>query len=408
MSSYNCPILNKSLEDIEIYSSKKISLQAKNIPEVVNLSFGEPQFGPPVYLLQHIEKEDLTIDSFLNAVKRYEQARGCIELRKAIAIWYKRKYQIDINPETEVMITHGGIEAIVLAILCTSEIGDKILITDPTYMLYQRTLKALGRKVGLFVRKPGIYEYKDMLAILDPWDVAEQPKAFIINSPENPSGYVVDQSEWKLIGKYATEKNLWIIHDEVYDTMDFGRKHIPCFAIDELRERSILINSCSKKFGIPGLRIGWMIANKKVIDLASKLHDYLYLGVNIQYEKIATRLLNDNKIDSWLSNISSDLGDKVNKALIQLGEKEGFTWSRTPLGAMFLFPNVKGLYNKMPAHYKKPNQYVGSAVAEYLLKEKKVAVVPGSVYGLQSAEHIRLVLCTSNQDFELAINRLKS
>ena len=93
MSSYNCPILNKSLEDIEIYSSKKISLQAKNIPEVVNLSFGEPQFGPPVYLLQHIEKEDLTIDSFLNAVKSYEQARGCIELRKAIGELFRQSYK---------------------------------------------------------------------------------------------------------------------------------------------------------------------------------------------------------------------------------------------------------------------------------------------------------------------------
>lgn len=409
ISTYNnYPNLNKTLEEIEVYSSKEISLRAKNTNEVVNLSFGEPQFGPPEYLLQNIEKEDLTIDNFLNAVKRYENAKGCSELRKAIALWYKRKYKLDIDSETEIMVTHGGVEAIALSILCTTEINDIISVTDPAYMLYSRALKALGRKASFFVRTPGTYEYKDAFVRLAFQDVLQQSKAIIINSPENPSGYVVDQSEWILIGKYATKKNLWIIHDEVYDTMDFGRKHIPCFSIDELRERSILINSCSKKFGIPGLRIGWMIANKKVIDLASKIHDYLYLGINILHERIATRLLSDDGIDIWLSDISLQLQGRVNKALLQLREEEGFNWLRTPLGGMFLFPNIKGLYDMMPKYYKKTDLSISNAVTDYLFKEKRIAVVPGSVYGIQSSDYIRLVLCTPNQDFELAINRLKN
>jgi aminotransferase len=279
--------LNKTLLNLDVYASKAISLQAKNNPDIVNLSFGEPVFGPPDYSLNDIATQDLNLESFLNSAKRYEESRGSFELRQVIANWYKRRYDLDVDPETEIMITHGGVEAITLAILSTSEIGDVIAITDPSYMLYQRTIMALGRQPGSIQRPRGGYEYQAMFDLSNSeGSPLTKAKALIINSPENPSGYVVDQSEWDLIRDYAHKKGLWVIHDEVYDTMAYKRKHGHIRMGSTLSDRTILINSFSKKFGIPGLRIGWMVAHKKVIELASKVHDYLYLGVNIQYEKI--------------------------------------------------------------------------------------------------------------------------
>lgn len=402
------PKMNPILLNMEVYPSKAIALQAKKDPSIVNLSFGEPAFGPPDYLLENITSEELTIPNFLDAVKRYESSRGSLELRKAISVWYQKRYGLVVNPETEIMITHGGVEAITLAILSISEVGDSISITDPSYMLYKRTILALGRKPDTLSRPMEHYEYKNIFDNAGVEFDLGKSKAIIINSPENPSGYVLDKSEWELIGDYAKKTGLWIIHDEVYDTMAFERKHIPCKLQPKLSDSSILINSFSKKFGIPGLRIGWMIANEKMINLASKVHDYLYLGVNIQYEKIATRLLSDERSDRWLSNVANEIQQRAVIAMEALGEKEGFRWPRKPLGAMFLFPNVCGLYESMPDFYKIAGIPIGDAVARYLIEEKKVAVVPGSVYGPTSSEHVRLVLCTTEKEFDLAIQRLKA
>jgi aspartate/methionine/tyrosine aminotransferase len=401
--------LNNTLLDLDVYTSKAISLQAKNDPEIVNLSFGEPEFGPPNYLEEDILINDLSIASFLDSVKRYESSRGSLELRKAISLWYKRRYGWSINPETEIMITHGGVEAITLAILCTTEVGDIVSITDPSYMLYKRSILALGREHNYLARPIGEYEYKNIFnESSDTQYQLGKSKAIIINSPENPSGYVLDKKEWELIGDYSNKMGLWVIHDEVYDTMAFERQHIPCGMISSLSENFILINSFSKKFGIPGLRIGWIVSNKEIIDLASKIHDYLYLGVNILCEKIATRLISDLRNDKWLSDISKNLQQRMSRSLLTLCEEKGFTWTRKPFGGMFLFPNVSSLYKKIPQVYKLEGITIGNAVSEYLLKEKKVAVVPGSVYGIQGNEHVRLVLCTEENKFNLAIDRLSS
>ncbi|WP_425361200.1 aminotransferase class I/II-fold pyridoxal phosphate-dependent enzyme [Candidatus Tisiphia endosymbiont of Stenodema calcarata] len=142
------------------------------------------------------------------------------------------------------------------------------------------------------------------------------------------------------MGDYLKKTNSWLVHDEVYDTMDYGRSHIPARAIHSLSKRYILINSFFKKFGLLGLRIGWMIANEEVINLATKAHNYLYLRVNIQYEKIAKRLISDTGANEWLIKNSELIHLRAENAITTLGVKNGFSWDRKPHGAMFLFPNV--------------------------------------------------------------------
>ena len=196
-------------------------------------------------------------------------------------------------------------EAIALAILCTSDPGEQILITDPTYMLYAHSIRTLARKAIPLPRTPGT-EYLGMLAHLEGAGGPEPSgaRALILNSPENPTGYVVDAEEWQALAVFAESRNLWIVHDEVYDSMAFARPHVPARCIDGLADRAILVNSFSKKFGIPGLRIGWLCAKPELISLAAKLHDYLYLGVNVLFEHIAVTILTDPSSKS--SNPGSD------------------------------------------------------------------------------------------------------
>jgi len=169
-----------------------------------------------------------------------------------------------------------------------------------------------------------------------------------------------------------------------------------------------LVNSFSKKFGVPGLRIGWMCASPRIIELASKLHDYMYLGVNAQYEAIAARMIGDSRVDNWLNERRNELAERAALIVATLNPASGFDWPHPPEGAMFAFPDVKGVYARMPAKYKHGKRTVGEAVADYLIHERKVAVVPGSVYGTQSTDNVRMVLCSDAITFTTALKRLKT
>lgn len=402
--TFNANALNSVLQNMDIYSSKAISLAAKKNPHIDNLAFGEPFFGPPDFLLKEIEN-DLNLSNFLDATKRYEEPKGSRKLREAIANWYLQHYDLIVNPDTEIMITHGGVEAITLALLSITETNDYIAVTDPSYMLYTRNIQALSRRPLILQRES---EENEFLGLLDKNSDFNKvrPKALIINSPENPTGYVLGDDEWKAIGESTAKSGTWVIHDEVYDVMSFKKPHKPARSYPELKDHSILINSFSKKFGLPGLRIGWLVAPPSIIELAAKIHDYMYLGVNILFERIAERIISHPDIVTWHDDLSLLLENRAIKATSELGKKNGFNWTRKPTGAMFLFPNIRELYNSLPTSFQSQFSTSGEAVAKYLFDNHSVAVVPGNVYGSSSKDHIRLVTCTPENTFNSAIKRL--
>lgn len=402
-SSREMPV-NSIVQAMGIYASKAISNKAKEDPSIADLSFGEPVFGPPDYAIDDIKHRNLSYETFLDSAKRYEGSQGSMGLRQAVSDWYRQRYGLEVDPHTEVMITHGGVEAITLAMLAVTGEGDAIALADPSYMLYSRTIQLLSRKVAQVSRAAGGNEVANLLASQS----IEKAKAFIINSPENPSGYVLSAEDWNALAQFSTRNNTWIIHDEVYDTMTSGRSHTPAFGVEGLRRNTITINSFSKKFGLPGLRIGWMVAPQAVIDLAKKIHDYMYLGVNIQYQAIAETLLRHPARDTWLTSSSQMLSARAQVSRAKLTSEFGFTWNREPYGAMFLFPNISGLYRSLPSSYKAQAVTEGEAVAAFLLEERKVAVVPGCVYGKEGNSSVRMVLCTADSVFDTALERLSS
>jgi aspartate/methionine/tyrosine aminotransferase len=399
--------INSTLQAFAPYASKAISQRAKADPAILDLSIGEPEFGPPSHLLDAIDAEDLSLPAFLASVKTYQQSRGSARLRRAIAGWYRRRYGIDVDPEREVLVTHGGVEAISLAVLACTEPADRVAITDPSYTLYGRALRTLGREPVGFERPAAAMEFSTLVdgnAALR-HDLGGC-RALIVNSPENPTGYVLDRAEWPRLIDLADRNGAWIIHDEVYDTMACARPHMPVRAAPGGAGHSILVNSLSKKFGVPGLRIGWMVAPAAVIDAASKAHDLLILGVNSLAERVAARLLEDPRADGWLGEQSAVLAARAAHARTRLQPDGGFDWPRERMGGMFMFPSVAGLCARLPQEYRQASATAGEAVADYLLREQRIAAVPGVVYGMQSRDHIRIMLSTAADTFAQAIDRL--
>ena len=281
------------------------------------------------------------------------------------------------------------------------------MVSQPSYMLYQRTIEIMGRKAVPLERSCSNHQYRDIFENPQLLSASQRnARSLIINSPENPSGYILSAEDWDAVARYALENQLCVIHDEVYDTMEFDRSHSPAWQNFSLRSNSILINSFSKKFGIPGLRIGWMVAARQIIELAAKLHDYMYLGVNIQYEKVAELIVGDAEIGGWIRASSTRICARRDRAITTLTQAKGFRWDRHPLGAMFLFPDVSGVHDRMPEKYKDINLTVGEAVARYFLEEKCVSVVPGYVYGENSKDCVRLVLCVDDAQFLTAVERI--
>jgi phosphonopyruvate decarboxylase len=399
--------LNAAIAAMAVYASKAISQMAKASSDVLDLSIGEPEFGPPKHILASIVQHDLTIGNFLDSVKRYEQSCGSAELRRAISLWYAQRYGLKVDPDEEILITHGAVEAIALAILSTTQDRDRVVITDPSYMLYERSVTTLGRVPVAVPRPTASEEYR---ALIEEQSALSHglsgAAAMIVNSPENPTGYVIAKGEWDLLGEIAAAHDVWIIHDEVYDTMAFDRPHYPARVIRDLVPRTVLVNSFSKKFGTPGLRIGWLVASPDVIKLASKAHDYLCLGVNILYERVATRLLSDPDLTLWLAAITAMLQSRAAAAVRSLPAEAGYKWDHVPRGGMFLFPNVEQLYSAIPSEFKPYGCSIGDAVAKFLVQRQRVATVPGSVYGLSCRNSIRLVTCAPEAVFDAAIKRL--
>jgi aminotransferase len=398
------PRTNSYLAVANPLSSRAISQAAKEDPAILNLSLGEPDFGPPPHLLSEIGDKDLQLPVLIDGVKRYEHSRGALELRQAVAEWYRTRHGLAVDPEYEVMITHGGIEAINLALLAVTDPGDRVAIGDPVYTLYARAIMVLGRHMISVPRLAAEHEY----AAAFEGNALKGVKALLINSPENPTGYVASEADWQTIARSAEREDCWVIHDEVYDIMSFTRPHRAARSVPGLETRGILVNSCSKKFGVPGLRIGWLVADRAVIESAVKVHDCLCLGVNILAERIATRLLGDKTIDLWFDAQRARLAGRNRRAIELLNAGLGYRWPRIPMGGMFLFPDVREIYTRLPTRYRPQGMDAGTAVANHLLGELRIATVPGGVYGNGGRDHIRLTNCSLAPIFETAIDRLAS
>lgn len=390
--------LSADLLALDGYATKAMAARAREIPGVVNLAFGEPAFGPPDTSKAAIVAQDLTWDTFLRTSKTYEQNRGMLDLRIGIADYYKRRYGLIIDPEREVLITHGGVEAINLAALITTNPGDKIAITDPTYMLYQRAFKTLGRQPACVTRMAGGHEYEALFSSGDRSFAGV--RALLVNSPENPSGYVLSQNDWAAISQQSERHGTWIIHDEVYDSMVFDREHIPARKVSGLADRTLMINSFSKKYGVPGLRIGWLCGPAEAIDLAAKLHDYMYLGVNMLAEQFALRMITDIAADQWMDDTAMMLSERSLKLQAVLTKEKGFAWPRKPHGSMFAMPDVSGFAARVPDIYKQNNNGTGAATAQYLMEERKLATIPGFVYGPSCAQSLRMITCCDDATFD--------
>ncbi len=358
--------MNTFLASIAPHPSKRISDAVRGNSAILDLTVGVSDFGPP----PKFAEEMIAMLSYSNERTRdihvYADSRGHADLRRAIVRRYRARYGMEFDADTQVLVTHGGAEAIWLTVFALTNLGDAVLIPDPSYMLYAPIVKTLGRKPILlptsasegFILQPDVLLAK----------AVAKPKLLLFNSPCNPTGAVYSRPALETISSIARQMKLYVMHDEVFDDVIFADNHLPLSQVDPNCDNIILINSISKRYGMSGWRLGWLIAAPEIISAAAKSHTYQTLAVGTLLQRAVAAVLDDQNSDQYVREQITNLKDKVHDFIPRLSRIPGISLPSAVKGGFYLLPEVTGLARRLNLRAE-PNQTIGELVADYLLHE---------------------------------------
>ena len=389
--------MSSLLSDIPPYASMRVAERAQSRSDMLNFGLGEPWFGPPPIVSQMLQSSALRASAFASYLHR----GGDAELRGHIALRYASRGS-SCDPDTELLVTHGAAGAFYLAVLSSTNLGDEVMLTDPTYMLYAPVCRMLGREVRRVSTPPSATSPSiEHLAKA----VTDRTRLIVINSPQNPAGTVVDQSTMDSFVEFASERRMTLLHDEVYDDFVYDSVQ-PGSALRHPSGSALAINSFSKRYGLPGLRVGWLAGPAEFITRAQRAQDFLALSLGPASIAIATAVMGDLATnESWLPARVVELAARRDE-LYDVLSQNGLTFpTGRPQGGMFLFPDVRGIAKKLG--FSDPAN-AGDAVATHIEREWGALVVPGATYGTGVAGHVRFVFAVERHLISELSERLRS
>ena len=362
--------------------------RAQGIPGVISLGIGQPNIPTPKGLVQ----------ALVNAVEGgdnyYSPTIGTPKYREAVAEQNKRWYNLDYNSNTDILATASGCEALFSSLLTFIEPGDEVLIPDPSFLTYPRqVILAGGKPVWL---KP-TDELKIDTSDLGSY-ITEKTKAIILNFPSNPTGEVMTESELKPIVDLAVDNDLLIFSDEVYERCIFtDQKHIRVPKINGAYERTLLLNSFSKTYCVPGWRIGYIAAPKELIAPVVKMHSFVVANAPSAQQSALGEFINTPEGDTFTNHLRDTLKERKEKIVAGFNSIDGFT-CRSPEGSFYAFPKVT-----------EHKDYTSSMdICELIFEKQKVVLVPGSEFGPSGEGYIRASFGSlSLEQIDETIERLK-
>ncbi|SHF62457.1 aminotransferase [Caldanaerobius fijiensis DSM 17918] len=353
-----------------------------NAKDIISLGVGEPDFTTP-WLIRKEGIESLDIGR-----TTYTSNLGLIELRVAISQFLKSHYDLNYDPETEMMITVGASEAIDLALRCLINDGDEILIPEPSYVSYAPCV-TLTRGVPVYVptddKNGFVITPEDLKA-----KITSRTKALILPYPNNPTGAIMKKNELEEIAKVIIENDLIVISDEIYSELTYDGTHVSIASLPGMKERTILINGFSKAFAMTGWRLGYIAALHEFIESMNKIHQYTAICAPIMAQLAAIEGLKNCESDIVKMRKTYDQRRK----LIVKGFRDMGLECFEPKGAFYIFPSIKN---------------TGLSSEEFcqrLLKEQKIAVVPGNAFGPSGEGYIRVSYAYSIDRITKALERI--
>jgi len=369
-------------------SVNKIKMDARHRGEdIIDLGMGNPDIATP----QHI------VDKLIEAVQkdhnhRYSASMGITKLRHAISDWYKRRFDVDIDPEEEAIVTIGAKEGLSHLILATISPGDVVFAPNPTYPIHPYSVIIAGGDLRSIPIAPDRDFFEDLLAATkQTWP---NPKMLIISYPHNPTTAVVDLKFFEKIVEFCREHQMYVIHDFAYADLVFDGYEPPSFLqVPGAKDIGVEFFSLSKSYSMPGWRVGFCVGNPELVGALRRLKSYLDYGI-FQPIQIASIIALNGSYDcvQEIVDIYRDRRDVLVDGLNRVG------WpTEKPRGTMFVWAKIPEKYQNM-----------GSVEFSKMLIEKaKVAVSPGIGFGEYGDDYVRFALVENPHRTRQAIRGIR-
>jgi len=353
-----------------------------NTKGVISLGVGEPDFVTPWHI------REACVYSLEKGYTMYTSNYGLPELRKEIASYLLKNYEVEYNPDNEIIVTIGASEAVDIALRTLVSPGDEVLIPEPCYVSYSPcTVLAGGKPVTIKTNAANGFKLTPQQLEAS---ITAKSKVLVLCYPNNPTGAIMTKEDLQAIAKVIEKHNLIVISDEIYSELTYQGKHTSIASLPGMKDRTILVNGFSKAFAMTGWRIGYVCAPKELIAAMVKIHQYTIMCASIMAQKAAIEALQNGR-------------PQVNHMVSQYNYRRRLIVSRLneiglscfePKGAFYVFPSIKitGMSS--------------DEFAEKLLAEEKVAVVPGNAFGTSGEGHIRISYASSLQQINEALNRI--
>jgi aminotransferase len=354
----------------------------------VNLAQGSPDFPAPAPL------KKAAIAAVRSDHNQYEVNAGSMELRSEIAAKARSYNGIEATAEDNVTVTCGSTEAITAAVIALTEAGDKVVVPEPFYESYvPATLISGARAIHVRMSEPGFTLSEEGLKSA----FSQRPRAILINTPNNPTGRVLSKAELRLVADLCEDYDVLAITDEIYERITYdGRPHVSLASIGDMQGRTVTVSGMSKTFSITGWRIGYAIAEKRLTKAVRTIHDFLTVCAPSPFQEAATNAL---RLPETYYRQLSHTYDEKKKFMTRSLSDLGFTFQE-PEGAYYVFADF--------AEISKGDDY---SFAKWLVKEARVAVVPGSsFYSNRSGGRSKVRFAFPKKDSTLreAVDRMRS
>ncbi len=340
--------------------------------DVIHLELGRPDFDTPAHIK---EAAKVSLD---RGEVHYTSNYGIPGLCQAIARKLARDSNLAYDPAGEIIVTAGAGEAIFLVLTAYLNPGDEVLVFDPGWLNYAQVpvmLGAIAVPVPLAERAGYSLDLDVLKARITP-----ATRGLILNSPHNPTGAGFSRDILESLAEIVEHHDLWVISDEIYEHIIYdGFRHTSFAALPGMKNRTFLVNGCSKAYSMTGWRIGYVAAPRHLIPPVLKVHQYLITCATSFAQAGAAAALDGPQ--QCVSDMTAEFARRRNALLARLAEIPGVSCVR-PQGAFYLFPNVRSY------------GVTSEAMADYLLQHAGVAVVPGSAFGAEGEGHIRISYCT--------------
>jgi len=348
---------------------------------VIQLQVGDPDFPtpPPVLEVAYAAMQD--------GLTHYAPSRGTPELRAAAAAKLSRDNGLTYDPESEILVTHGGIHAYYLAIQSILNPGDQVLIPDPSWGTHANMVTMLRGEV---VRVPAPPE-NGFIPPLEAWERAVTPRtrAIVLNYPCNPTGAYPTQEYMTQLQEFAAAHDLWVVSDEVYENLYYGEKPTSAGALPGAKERTLLVHSLSKTYAMTGWRVGYLAAPERVIDNAVKAGQNSITCVAPFVQKAAAFALTDPGVQTAAAEMRAAYARRRALVLRLADEyKSDKVQVEPPGGAFYFFLDFRAL------------GMTSVEICERLLEEAGVGLVPGSAFGTQGEGFVRMTIAAADETVE--------